>query len=239
MVNPPEQNDGSGLHEPKRRNFVSRMSTAAMTAGLVGGYGLFAFIAGRFLYPARSRRTSWMFVTAVDKLRMGDSVLYRGPSGETVNITRQAQSGTVDDFAALSSVCPHLGCQVHWEPHNDRYFCPCHNGEFDASGTGYAGPPGDAGMSLPRYPLKIEGGLLFVEMPVDTLTADGKNHRGEVLPGHEDIRGPGHDPCLARVRVDGPEKISAGGRLLCASRNSGLSVQARNDFSFSQWVSTT
>jgi Rieske Fe-S protein len=198
MPNQSEQADRSAPDQSKRRSFLSGMSTVAMTAGLVGGYGAFAFIAGRFLYPARARSTNWLFVSEVDAVQAGDTLRYRGPAGETVNITRQARGGTVDDFIALSSVCPHLGCQVHWEPHNDRYFCPCHNGEFDASGSAYAGPPGDAGQSLPRYPLKIDGGLLFIEMPVDSLTARSE---GEVLPDVADVRGPGHDPCLARVRV--------------------------------------
>jgi nitrite reductase/ring-hydroxylating ferredoxin subunit len=167
-----------------------------MSAGLLGGYGLFAFIAGRFLYPARPQRRQWMFVAQVARLAVGESLLYRAPSGETVNIARQARQGSADDFIALSSTCPHLGCQVHWEAHNNRFFCPCHNGVFDAAGSGIAGPPGDAGLTLPRYPLKIDQGLLYIEVPVESLTAAAS--RGEVIEKIEGIHGPGHDPCLAR-----------------------------------------
>ncbi|HJO04219.1 MAG TPA: Rieske 2Fe-2S domain-containing protein [Acidobacteriota bacterium] len=99
-------------------------------------------------------------------------MLYRGPAGETINVVRYASSGTAEDFIALSSTCPHLGCQVHWEPYNDRYFCPCHNGVFDPEGAGVSGPPGDAGQSLPRYRLSIEDGLLFIEVPVGGFSAD-------------------------------------------------------------------
>ena len=78
---------------------------------------------------------------------------------------------TADAFIALSSTCPHLGCQVHWEPQNDRYLCPCHNGTFAPAGTPTGGPPFEANQSLPHYPLRVEGGLLFVEVGTRALIA--------------------------------------------------------------------
>ncbi len=67
-------------------------------------------------------------------------------------------------------------------------------GTFDAQGAGTGGPPGDAGMELPRYPLKVDGGLLFIEVPVDQLA---ETETGEVLAEARGIHGPGHDPCLS------------------------------------------
>jgi Rieske Fe-S protein len=58
---------------------------------------------------------------------------------------------------------------VHWQAQNNRFFCPCHNGIFTPEGKGIGGPPGDAGQSLPRYPLRIENGLLMIEVPVEKL----------------------------------------------------------------------
>ncbi len=136
-----------------------------MGSGLLAGYGSFTAIAGSFLYPAGGAPTGWMFVAEVARLESGDALVYRTPSGATVSITRQADAGDAGDFVALSTVCPHLGCQVHWEAANDRFFCPCHNGVFDRDGKGTGGPPGDAGQALPRYPLRVEGGLLFIEVP--------------------------------------------------------------------------
>ena len=157
--------------DERRRRFLTRASRAAMAAGLVGGYGGFALIAGRFLYPARPRPTARRFVTSVDRLRVGDSLLYRAPSGESIHVTRHGPEAAARAFAALSSTCPHLGCRVHWEPQNDRYFCPCHGGVFDPSGVATAGPPGDAGQSLPRYPVDVRDGLIFVEVPEAALSA--------------------------------------------------------------------
>jgi len=181
-----------------RRRFLS---SAAMTAGLAGGYGAFGLIAGRYLYPARPADRQWQFVAEADGLEVGESLLYRGPAGETIHVTRKAGSGDVSDFIALSSTCPHLGCQVHWEAQNERYFCPCHNGTFDPEGRGTGGPPGDAGQSLPRYPLKVEKGLLFIEVPVSRLAS--RTEGGLSRPG---LSRPGHDLCLT------PDPDRGGGR---------------------------
>jgi Rieske Fe-S protein len=212
----PESNSDSAA-STDRRNFLTTFSTAAMTAGLAGGYGGFALIAGRFLYPAQPVERRWQFVTVTDRLREGESLLYRAPSGETINVTRQGRNGDASDFIALSSTCPHLGCQVHWQAQHNRFFCPCHNGTFDAQGRGTGGPPGEAGQSLPQYPIRVEEGRLFIEVPVETLaSADGDPRDGDpragdgadateervaggVIDGVEGICGPGHDPCLTSL----------------------------------------
>ena len=180
--------------EEARRKFLSTSSKALMAAGLAGGYGAFAAVAGRFLYPARPSEKRWVFVAEEANLTVGDSLLFRGPSGEQVNVTRQGRGGGADDFIALSSTCPHLGCQVYWEAQNERYFCPCHNGTFDSQGVGNGGPPGDAGQSLPRYDLKVENGMLFMSVAVTSLIAD--HGGGEIVDNSDRISGPGHDPCL-------------------------------------------
>lgn len=175
---------------PSRRGVLA---TFAAVAAVGGAYSAFAAILGRFLYPARPTDRGWLLVAPLAELPDGAAVVYRLPDGQPVNVTRAGASGAVADFVALSSTCPHLGCQVHWEPHNERYFCPCHNGTFDPTGKATGGPPGEAGQSLPRYPLKVERGLLFVEVPM-VVAALGPG-RLEAPPTHQ--RGPGHDPCLA------------------------------------------
>lgn len=188
-----------------RRAFLSRASGMVMAAGLVGGYGAFGAVAGRYLYPARPDAGMWQFVTDLGGMRVGDSLLYRAPTGETVNITRRAENGDAGDFIALSSTCPHLGCQVHWESQNERYFCPCHNGVFDAAGVGTGGPPGDAGQSLPRYPLQVDGNLLYILVPTMRLVDAGPeaSARGELLDATDCASAAGHDPCLSPLARKG------------------------------------
>lgn len=133
-----------------------------MAAGLLGGYGAFGSVLGRFLYPSGGAERVWQFVTPLNRMSVGDSLTFTTPAGAEVHVTRRDDKGGSEDFTALSSVCPHLGCQVHWQPQHNRYFCPCHDGVFDAEGLGVAGPP--EGMALPGYPVEVQDGLLFIHV---------------------------------------------------------------------------
>ncbi len=146
-----------------RRSFLSGLG---MVGGLVSSYGALAAAAGRYLFPSRPPDKQWMFVAPLREITEGASIAYQAPNGQHVAITRLGTQGTVADFIALSSVCPHLGCQVHWETQNSRFFCPCHNGTFDPQGNATGGPPFDAGQKLSRFPLQIENGLLYIEVPL-------------------------------------------------------------------------
>lgn len=152
-----------------RRAWLSRMSSAAMALGLTLGYGMFGTVIGWFLYPSKPSSRTWQFLADLGSFAVGHSVTYEAPSGQKIVVTRLADNGSPEDFIALSRVCPHLGCQVHWQSNNARFFCPCHNGAFDKSGQPVSGPPKDSNKPLPRYPLKIENGLLFIEVPTEAL----------------------------------------------------------------------
>ena len=168
---------------PERRRFLGAASSLAMAGGLVAGYGTFFTYAGRFLYPAKPGKTAWMFVTDLAGMKQGDSRRFQTPVGASVVVTRQGTGDTSADFLALSSTCPHLGCQVHWESQNSRFFCPCHNGAFAPDGKAIAGPPADAGQSLPRYPLKVDKGMLFIEVPIENVARRDTSGRDPCLGG--------------------------------------------------------
>jgi Rieske Fe-S protein len=134
-----------------------------------------------------------LFVTRAIDIPVGGTLLYRTPDGRTVNITRRGERAAASDFIALSSTCPHLGCQVQWEAQNNRYFCPCHNGTFDPSGKATGGPPGDAGLSLPQFQLSVQNGVLFIDLPGEQLSLGS---RAGIIR-METPTGPDHDPCLS------------------------------------------
>ncbi len=165
----------SGVDQ-RRRSLLAAGSTLLMAGGLAGGYGTFFAMAGRYLFPS-DRNKAWMFVSDLNGIAPGASRPFVSPTGVPVTVTRRADSAvnqppSVEDFLALSSVCPHLGCRVHWEPHHDRFFCPCHNGVFDPAGTATGGPPASAGQNLPQYPLRIVGQALYIEMPRTSVGED-------------------------------------------------------------------
>lgn len=166
--------------DPDRRRFLASgaAATGAMAGGLALGYGAFIRCAGQYLYPVEEG-TAWMFVASATSLAPGQAISFVSPMGVPVVITRRSgeqgagseerksdAEATAADFLALSSVCPHLGCRVHWEPQNDRFFCPCHLGTFNPEGRPTGGPPLSANQSLPEYPLQVENGLLYINMPI-------------------------------------------------------------------------
>jgi Rieske Fe-S protein len=168
-------NSGSPSLEADRRGFLGGATVIAMCGGLAAGYGTFLAFAGRFLFPDASK-TNWLFVDRAQAISPGGSVAFTTPNGNAVVVKRSADAPAAaeplsEDFVALSSTCPHLGCRVHWEPQNDRFFCPCHNGAFDSQGRPTEGPPLAANQHLPRYPLRIEDGLLFIGISGESVTA--------------------------------------------------------------------
>jgi Rieske Fe-S protein len=161
-----------------RRDFLSTASTVVMAGGLVAGYGTFVAMAGRYVFPTEVE-TPWLFVAEANSIQPGESLAFDSPTGVKVTIARGATDGAnrpaaTDDFIALSSVCPHLGCRVHWELNNGRFFCPCHNGVFDPQGKPLSGPPKAAGQELSRYPIKVEGGLLYIAMSIESVGSVGR-----------------------------------------------------------------
>lgn len=169
MASMPDRGGGPSTEPLSRRSFLSAASGAAMGAGLVAGYGGFAVVAGLYVYPSQQRQMAWVYLGQASRFPVGRVLRFQTPAGRTVTITRVREAGDVDDFLALSTVCPHLGCQVHWEAANNRFFCPCHNGVFDPTGKAISGPPAEAGQSLPRFSLRLDNDLIFIHVPVDPL----------------------------------------------------------------------
>jgi cytochrome b6-f complex iron-sulfur subunit len=162
----------AAVDDADRRGFFGDATARTlMAAGLVGGYGTIAWMGLRFLMPTDADDTAWVLVARADQIAQDGTLEFKSPAGERIVIARRQAGDTAESFIALSSVCPHLGCRVFWEPQNSRFFCPCHNGAFNAEGEATEGPPAKEGQSLSRYPLKVEEGLLFIRVSLRPLLA--------------------------------------------------------------------
>ncbi|MHC4605352.1 MAG: QcrA and Rieske domain-containing protein [Planctomycetota bacterium] len=140
-----------------RRDFLANL---LMGAGLVASHALAAVMAVRYLYPSRKTRMRRLFVCIRSEIPVGRAFTFRTPEGRKINIVRRKEG-----FVALSDVCPHLGCRVHWEERLGEFLCPCHDGHFAADGAPISGPPADMGAALARYDLVEDGDALFIEVP--------------------------------------------------------------------------
>ena len=179
-----EQKNGNPSN-PARRGFFKRWVEFFMAAGLVMSYGTFLSILSRYLYPSKDSAKAMLFVGELSRFKAWDSLAYQAPNGEKIAIARRAMNGTAADFVALSSTCPHLGCQVHWEAAQSRFFCPCHNGAFNSDGKAIAGPPAEAKQSLFTYPLRVENEILYIEAPLERLNKASEDS------GYPDMPAPG------------------------------------------------
>lgn len=127
------------------------------------GLGLGAALAGttaavyRYLIPPKSGpRTRRVFAGVVEGLNPATPRLISDLQGRPVAIF-----GPATKPVALSLICTHLGCRIHWE--DDRTFlCPCHQGRFDATGAVLSGPPP---APLPRYAVAVDQGAVYVDLP--------------------------------------------------------------------------
>ncbi len=196
---------GTAAVDEERRSFLSRASSVGMLGALVASYGTFAGFAGRFLFPADMAEEGWTFVTTLQDMNVGEAMQYKTSAGVPVTIKRHGNSDTAEDFIALGSTCPHLGCVVKWEPQNNRFFCPCHSGVFDPTGVATEGPPAKAHQKLPEFPLKVVKNLLYIQVSNTSIAMSGTEQEGIEMAGNAEHEG--HDPCLfARAKGNRAEE---------------------------------
>lgn len=90
---------------------------------------------------ARSVRDAWSAATDVP---LGSAWVRRDERGQV---------------QALSSVCPHLGCAVAFEPTAREFRCPCHESAFSVNGDRRRGP---SERGLDPLPLTVENGRVKI-----------------------------------------------------------------------------
>jgi cytochrome b6-f complex iron-sulfur subunit len=142
---------------PDRRGFLARLM---MVTGLGAVVAAASVMAARYIYPLKAiRRTRSIFLAPKADIPPGRGKPYRLPDGGTALVT---DIGT--EVVALSDICPHLGCKVHYDAARGQFLCPCHGGVFGKDGTAIAGPPANEGKNLKRYAVRRVGENLFIEV---------------------------------------------------------------------------
>jgi Rieske Fe-S protein len=88
-------------------------------------------------------------VDEVKKLPMGEGIVAR-VDGHKLAVYRNGRG----DLSALSPVCTHLGCLVHWNTTEKSWDCPCHGSRFDPTGRVLNGPA-TAGLERKALPPEL------------------------------------------------------------------------------------
>lgn len=160
----PDANETLDEEQMSRRRFLGGMSLllGGMAAALVG-----IPIVGFLFSPlVRQPPEEWRTVGQVDDFAIGTTteVSYTDASplpwsGSTAQTAAWLRRNSQTDFVAFTVSCTHLGCPVRWLPNAELFMCPCHGGVYYRDGEVAAGPPPK---SLPRYPVRVQNGLVQI-----------------------------------------------------------------------------
>ncbi len=153
---PPEKPSGD---TQDRRDFLSKL---LMGIGLLFSYGVMAVEGILFILPPHTKSpTRRLYAGHIDQYHIGAMQTFYDLQGTPIMVKRDS-----DGLRAFSSVCPHLGCKVHWQGDKKEFFCPCHGGVFNQDGIATAGPPADAGQKLFEVPITVDkrSGIVYLEV---------------------------------------------------------------------------
>jgi Rieske Fe-S protein len=65
------------------------------------------------------------------------------------------------ELHALSSICTHMGCDVHYDLDVGHIVCPCHGSEYALDGSNLKGP---AKRPLKEYEVREDADKIIIEM---------------------------------------------------------------------------
>jgi len=88
-----------------------------------------------------------------------------------------------EGVAAISQVCPHMGCVLAWQAQEGQFQCPCHGSKFDREGSVVHGPAEHPLTYLEVTALDAEGRVVDRTTPEHRWVQIGKNIRYRVHVG--------------------------------------------------------
>lgn len=74
----------------------------------------------------------------LDSHNVGDRTLVQGLKGDPTYIVVESQEA-IGDYG-INAICTHLGCVVPWNAAENKFKCPCHGSQYNATGKVVRGP---------------------------------------------------------------------------------------------------
>ena len=125
--------EAAGEDEVTRREFARYLVLGA-GAIAAGNVGLAVWTQLRSINTGEPRP-----IVALTAVAVGDTYLFRYPTEADPAILLRVDDRQV---VAFSQQCTHLGCVVYYQVEENRWHCPCHEGNFATlSGDVISGPP--------------------------------------------------------------------------------------------------
>ncbi len=139
-----------------RRNLL-RAGVCAAGAAYAAALGYPVY---RYLASASAEAEALAKVTEVEvpdgaKLAPGSALMFKFGARPAVLIHHAD-----GEWVALDAKCTHLGCTVQYQADQDRVYCACHGGVYDArTGRNVSGPPP---RPLTAYHVEVTDGKVIV-----------------------------------------------------------------------------
>ena len=125
--------EAAAEEEVTRREFAKYLVLGAGSMA-VANIGLAAWTQLRSINAGEPRQ-----IIAASDVPIGDTHLFRYPTESDPAVLLRVDDTTV---VAFSQKCTHLGCVVYFESEENRWHCPCHEGNFEPlTGNVISGPP--------------------------------------------------------------------------------------------------
>jgi nitrite reductase/ring-hydroxylating ferredoxin subunit len=138
--------EAAAEEEVTRREFA-RYLVLGTGALAFGNVGLAAWTQLRTINRGEPRP-----IVPLADVAVGATYLFRYPTDADPAVALRISDHEV---VAFSQKCTHLGCVVYYESEEQRWHCPCHDGNFDAAtGAVISGPPT---RSLGRIDVEVRG----------------------------------------------------------------------------------
>jgi cytochrome b6-f complex iron-sulfur subunit len=145
--------DRSTSNHPSSSPFFSRRQFIQLALAGVGAAWVGVLLQLKFFPLGTTAQEASPVIFSLAELPVGGvkPVSYGGQSAIVLR--------TPESIKAFSLVCTHLGCLVQWQEARREFYCPCHDGRFDAFGEAIAGPPT---VPLEEFPVRVEGDSVIV-----------------------------------------------------------------------------
>lgn len=160
----------SGLS--RRRILAGGLGAAAAVAAGVAAGAVFEASRSGWSPPSMPLVTQgagqWVAVAPTTAVPPG--AVQRFATDSIVGFVRNTGNG----YLALSGICTHMGCLLHWNGTDRTFDCPCHGGRF--SDDGASAPTSPVTYSpLPSLETKVEQGQIWVYVASASTPTDQGN----------------------------------------------------------------